>query len=440
MWEYPAWEVPRIGGGMIVAAIATAHVLVAHFSVGAGVLLAVGERRARRLDDPVLLDFLKLYSKFLLLIGFVFGAVSGVGIWFSISIVATRATSTLIHNFVWFWAIEWVFFLVEIAAGYAYYLTWDKVSPKNHLRLAYIYAVSAWMSLLVISGILSFMLSPGRWLETGNIWDGFLNPTFWPTVGLRTLSSLSIAGLVAIAIANLPKTWSREDRTHVINFSAWFLSPLVLMAPFAYGYFKGVPEPAQNLLEGGAAAMTLFFLFGIAASTLVGAYAYLGLIRAKRYVNWETALLLLSIAVIATVSMEFVREGIRKPYLIYGRQYSNGFAPDEVPEIDRRGVLASAPWYQLHSAKDVGRTLYQIQCAGCHVVGGFNDLAPVIRGWSRELLAYNLDRLPELKHFMPPVVGTREEREKLVDYLMKMKSADTPTSTAASEPQDGSRS
>ncbi len=77
---------------MVVAFIATTHVLVVHFSVGAGLLLALGERRARRNEDSVLLEFLQVYSKFLLLIGFVFGAVSGVGIWFAISIVATEPT------------------------------------------------------------------------------------------------------------------------------------------------------------------------------------------------------------------------------------------------------------------------------------------------------------------------------------------------------------
>ena len=43
--------------------------------------------------------------------------VSGVGIWFAIGLAAPEATSTLIHNFVFGWAIEWVFFLVELLLG-----------------------------------------------------------------------------------------------------------------------------------------------------------------------------------------------------------------------------------------------------------------------------------------------------------------------------------
>ena len=43
-----------------------------------------------------------------------FGTVSGVGIWFAIGLTHPEATSTLIHNFVFGWAMEWVFFLVEL--------------------------------------------------------------------------------------------------------------------------------------------------------------------------------------------------------------------------------------------------------------------------------------------------------------------------------------
>lgn len=429
MWEYPTWEVPGLGAGMTVGAIATTHVLVAHFSVGAGSLLAVGETMARRRGDATLLRFLRIYSKWLLLIGFVFGAVSGVAIWFSISLAATRATSMLIHTFVWFWAIEWVFFLVEIAAGYAYYTSWGRISAKSHVRLAWVYAISAWMSLFIISGILSFMLTPGKWVETREVWDAFLNPTFLPTVVLRTLSSLGIASLGAMAIVNLSSGFDREERTRVINFAALFLWPLILMLPAAAWYFSEIPPLARSLIQGGAAAMTLFFLFGIAASTLVGLYAYFGLIRARRFINLETSLLLLSIAVIATVSMEFVREGIRKPFLIYDHLYSNGFTVAETERINAEGVLANATWRRSEfeasdSPHALGEKMFEIQCSSCHVIGGFNDVLLLIEGWPEDLLVFNLDRIHLLKPFMPPLVGTLEERRALADYLLAMQTQD----------------
>lgn len=436
MWEYPLWDVPRLGGGMVIALIATIHVVVAHFSVGAGVLLVLGERRARATQSNLLLDFIKRYSKVLVLVGFVFGAITGVAIWFSISLASTRATSALIHTFVWFWAMEWVFFLVEIVSGYAYYSTWDKISAQLHMTLGWIYAFAAWMSLFIISGILAFMLTSGEWVESQNVWHGFLNPSFLPTVVLRTLSSLAIAGLAGIILANLPAAWSREERTQLINFCAWFLAPLVLMLPVAGWYFAVIPPLSLQYLQGGAAPMMLFLAFGVAASFMVGLYAFIGLLFFKRYVNRETACLLFAIAVMATVSMEFVREGIRKPFLIYGYLYSNGLTVPEIEKVNKEGVLPNAPWHALAKAgtppthEEMGHLMYQVQCSQCHVHAGFNDLKPLIASWSREVLACNLDRLHELKPFMPPLAGTPEEREALADYLWNLRN--TPAS-----PQEG---
>jgi len=60
----------------------------------------------------------------------VFGTVSGVGIWFAIGLTHPEATSTLIHNFVFGWAMEWVFFMVELTTIAVYYYTWDRIDPS----------------------------------------------------------------------------------------------------------------------------------------------------------------------------------------------------------------------------------------------------------------------------------------------------------------------
>ena len=58
------------------------------------------------------------------------------------------------------------------------------------------------MTLVIINGILAFMLTPGKaWLEvagTGQeasrFFQAFFNPTYWPSLALRTLVCLSLAG------------------------------------------------------------------------------------------------------------------------------------------------------------------------------------------------------------------------------------------------------
>ena len=53
------------------------------------------------------------------------GGMTGVAIWFIISLVQPAATSLLIHVFVFGWATEWVFFLVEIIALFIYFYTFE---------------------------------------------------------------------------------------------------------------------------------------------------------------------------------------------------------------------------------------------------------------------------------------------------------------------------
>lgn len=428
--QFPLWEVPVLGGGIIIAIIATVHVFIASFAVGAGILTAWLERKAIKTGDHLLIRFLKDYSLFLILGPFIFGALTGVGIWFSISLVSPESTSALIHQFVWGWATEWVFFLVEIVAGYVYYYTWDRMSPRYHNIVGWIYAISAFMSLVIINGILTFMLTPGGWLETGGFWHGFFNPTYWPSLALRTISALSLAAIFVTIVANLSKGYTRDERHRIITEGGKWLIPLALMAPVSIWYFAFVPEEARNMVEGGAIAMTLFFMFGLAASTLVGFYAYFGLVIKKRYINLETAILLGAIAFIATGAMEFVREGIRKPYLIYNYMYSNGILVEQEPELMTTGVLEWAPWTAVKAGvssvdemnkQQRGKALYDAQCTSCHTIEGVNGIVPLIRNWPRESVVDTLRTLHTEQYYMPPFIGPESDLQDLADYLMTLK-------------------
>jgi hypothetical protein len=108
----------------------------------------------------------------------VFGGVTGVGIWFIIALVHPAGTSLLIHNFVFGWAIEWVFSWRDSGPP-SLCVRFTGMGGKERQRLAFLYALFAWLSLFIINGILSFM-SPGEMLETGAFWDGFSTPPLFP--------------------------------------------------------------------------------------------------------------------------------------------------------------------------------------------------------------------------------------------------------------------
>src|SRR5579885_1415581 len=138
---YPVWEVPHLTAGVILAMIATFHILPSHLSTSAMWLNVWLETKAYRENRPELLDFVRRYAKLLLVFAYVFGSLTGVGIWFAATVAAPRGISGLIHNYVWGWATEWVFFIVEVAGIFVYNYTFDKVDRKTHLTIGWIFAL-----------------------------------------------------------------------------------------------------------------------------------------------------------------------------------------------------------------------------------------------------------------------------------------------------------
>lgn len=137
--NYPVWQLDVFGGGLLVVLIAVFHVYISHFAVGGGLFLVLAERKAHRENNPHLLEYVRRHARFFLLLTMVAGSMSGVGIWFIISLLNPAATSILIHTFVFAWAAEWVFFLIEIVALFLYYYTFGRMNHRRHLLVGWIY-------------------------------------------------------------------------------------------------------------------------------------------------------------------------------------------------------------------------------------------------------------------------------------------------------------
>lgn len=147
--EFPVWHFVGIGSGLIIGIVSVLHVFVAQFAVGGGIYLVWMERKAHRDGAPG--DFAMAGAPYSFLFApepMVFGGLSGVGIWFTMSVVNPGATSMLIHNFVFFWAAEWGLFLLEVVSLLAYYSTYawsrnGRMSPEAHMRIGIVYAARA---------------------------------------------------------------------------------------------------------------------------------------------------------------------------------------------------------------------------------------------------------------------------------------------------------
>ncbi len=382
--DYPIWEL-AMGGGMLMAIVAIPHVIVSHFAIGGGLLIVVTESLAVKRNDPELRELARRSSLVLILVSTVFGAISGVGIWVVAGLISPAAISALIHTYVWGWAIEWVFFVLEIVAALVYYTTWDKISKGAHLLVGWLYFIGAYFSLVVINGIITFMLTPGRWLETNAFWDGFFNPTYWPSLLLRT----GIVILMATAFMVFPalKTGTQR-RAGVLRYIGWWVVAGALLSYAGYRWWEAMlPATVRNLFSGAEPALTALAstrsltLWSLTVALVVGLVI---LIVAPRLARPATALVMALAAFAFFGGYERLREGARKPFLIHSHIFSNGLLVSDIGAINEEGVLARSGW-ATRGADDslsMGRNIFRTECSSCHTLDGYQSIRQALPTYS----------------------------------------------------------
>jgi len=160
---------------------------------------------------------------------------------------------------------------------------------------------------------------------------------------------------------------------------------------------------------------------------------------------------------------EWVREDLRKPYVIGRYMFVNGVrvAPGwtravaateptvrddrfELSALRRAGVLKSALWTCLPAAaagadplqrvEAEGREVFRLSCTMCHTTDGYLAIRPLVAGRSQEAISSILARLTTSDEQpvgagalwtwrgrrMPPFPGTDAEREAVAVYLAKL--------------------
>jgi len=424
--NYPAWELTAAGGGLLIALIAVIHVYIAHFAVGGGLLLVLTEIRAQRTASQALMRHTRRHARFFMLLTMVGGAVTGVGIWFTIGVLNPAATATLIHTFVFGWATEWVCFLVEIVALLVYYYGFDRLKGRDHIRAGWLYFIFAWLSLFWVNGIIDFMLTPGRWPENGGFWDGFFNPTMLPALGFRTALALVFAGVFGMATAAWFKDLPETDRQELICFHAgWLIYPMFAVGLCGMWYWWALPDGVQTMVTGRSPELAPF-LYGLifmpALLMVLGLFCLVRLFAAWRK---PITLLILIVGLLTMGAFEFLREGSRRPFAIHGVMYANAIYAKDRGKIQTEGFLKHARWVSAREITEtnrlaLGKEIFRMQCAACHSIGGpMNDILPRTRKFSVFGMAAQLDGQGKLLDYMPPFMGNAREREALARYIVQ---------------------
>ena len=435
--NYPVWDVPFLGSGWVVGIIAIFHVMISHFAVGGGFYLILAERKARRENRADWLEIIRRHSHFFLILTSAFGTVSGVGIWFSIGLASPQSTSALIHNFVFGWAMEWCFFLVEIATILVYYSTWDRVDAKTHMRIGWLYAWTSFGTLAIINGILTFMLTPGKaWLavagtgrEASEFWAALFNPTYWPSLVLRTLICFALAGVWALVTASRIDGFTKPAlKTEVIRWSArWLLPSFILIPPALAWYLYAVPETSRQLLQLGVGTIGSGMFTQVARAALVTTMSSATILAVVYFLAWKNpkdfglghAIAVVFLALAATGATEHAREMIRKPYTINQYMYSNGLRKSEIAHVNQVGFTTASLWV----SGNPGEAMFRGQCMNCHTIDGYRAMRQLLHGRDHAAIARLLNILHTVpadspyKNYMPPLSGTPEEIAALNDYL-----------------------
>lgn len=469
--NYPMWEVPGIGTPWVIGIISIFHVLIAWFAVGGGIYLPLAEQKLYKEGREDWIPVLEKHSRFFLILTGVFGAVSGIGIWFSIGLVQPEATSTLIHNFVFGWAIEWVFFVIELAAAAVYYYTWHRIPKELHLKVGFLYAIASFLTLVIINGILAFMMTPGQaWLsvagtgtEADKFWMAFFNPTYFPSLIMRALACLSLAGIYAlITYSQVQDESLMHHKKVMVQWSARWLMPMVLLLPFMLAWmFAAMQQESRDILTLGMTTIgsglftvvTRVAMLTILTTVTIAGVVYFFAFKYPRDLSVGHAISLLVLGAIATASTEFARETVRKPYVIESHMYSNGVRVSEVPKFNAEGYLTNTMWKKPDATPvELGETMFRGQCMSCHTTGGYRSMRRLLQQRDskaiRTLLTtlHNMPKDAPYPKYMPPLVGKPEEIEYLALYLetlsgapaLPVPSAPTVQPAASNVPQGGS--
>jgi cytochrome bd ubiquinol oxidase subunit I len=443
--HYPWWYVPFLTSPMMIAIISVLHVVVSHYAVGGGFFLAVEVGYAYRSGNTDYLKYLKDHAWFFILITVVYGAITGVGIWWTIGLASPLATETLIHNFVFGWAMEYVAFIIELTAAFIFFYYWSRLEPKMHTRIGWIYAISAWISLVLITAITAFMLNPGNWLVHRTFWNGILNPQFIPQVLARTGGSFLLASLYVYLHSSL-RVKDKDLHNLIERRSARpALWGGVLIVLGGIGWLIALPDSARAALAA-ASVLNVLMVIIFALTLAVLAMIYLGPYRNPGWFTPGFTILIFLSGVAAVTTGEYIREAVRKPYIVYNTVMSNQILPEEIPKMKATGYLESGVWTKefisekypallsdgkidgtkLLSLSDsdqskIGEVLFQYHCNDCHAVqNGYSAINNSTRGWTEPMIQEVVEHPEKAHFFMPPWAGTKEEAIMLTRYIVNI--------------------
>ena len=122
--DFPIYHLDFLNNRILIAIVAVIHVIINHgMAVGGIPLVAYLERKALKTGDQSWDALAKNIMCCFFLVTTTVGAMSGVGIWLTVSLVNPTALASLLRVFFWAWTIEWFVFITEVVLILWYFLS-----------------------------------------------------------------------------------------------------------------------------------------------------------------------------------------------------------------------------------------------------------------------------------------------------------------------------
>lgn len=450
--DFPMFHLDWLNDRFLIAVIAILHVFINHgLAVGFIPYITWLEQKgvsmasANQITNLEWDDLVYKKMKVAFIITTTLGAMTGVGIWFSVALVSPASIGSLIRVFYWAWFIEWLVFVTEVVLILIYFLTWKNSNTSlkaklRHINFGWYLSIFSWITMAIIVAILGFMMDPGNWNNEQTLLNGFTNPIYLPQLLFRTPTAMLVAGVFGMLLTTIFAKRGTEIRAKAIKFAGqWILAWIPLVIIGAIYYWNVMPSAMKENMATAIGSQDFaeyynllkYFIIGAASLSIV--LAGFALLKPKK-INFAYVIVPCLFVFGFLGIFERVREFIRKPYVIGNYMYSNLLREEDYPLYKRDGILKYATYTSVTEITEenkvqAGRDIFMNLCSRCHTVNpqGVNSIVYVFErmyGFGQPLdegsMKAYIPNMHNGRTYMPPYAGNERELDALVAYIKQI--------------------
>jgi mono/diheme cytochrome c family protein len=180
-------------------------------------------------------------------------------------------------------------------------------------------------------------------------------------------------------------------------------------------YWKAIPADitatAVEMMPTPMMAINLAYWFlGILAIVVM----IFGLVVPK-FLHTAVAIVLMALGLGFFGGFEWMRESIRKPYVIYDYMYGNSAELAKADIYKNQGYLSQIAF----RTGDDGADLFRHACRSCHTLDGYKPIKPSFDGTDLGFITGMVLGTNAIKGNMPPFLGTEEDAELIAAHIWK---------------------